>query len=294
MAEGDAREPVDADVDVLGRFLASRNIEVAAARRTGTDEYRVVALGQQSLHAVHPPASAKLDAEAEDVADLLVDHFLRQAEFGDLAAHHAARLGVAVVEDDMIAVRRQVARHGERGRTGADAGDALAVFLLRHRRQARTYVSLVVGGDPFQAADRNRFPGCAAGGSFGHLGRRFLDPAAAAGRLAWTVAGTPENAGEDIRFPVDHVGIIVAACGDQADVFRNGGMGGACPLTVYDFVEVIWRANIGRLQSVCSFWAPARTADIGSAMGLPSRCVILPLAEQSEKLLLNPAETVWV
>src|ERR1039458_1486467 len=53
MPEGDAGEPVDADVDVLGRFLASRNIDVAAARRARPDEYRVIALGQQGLHAVH-------------------------------------------------------------------------------------------------------------------------------------------------------------------------------------------------------------------------------------------------
>jgi len=33
VAEGDAGEPVDADVDILGRFLAAGNVEVAAARR---------------------------------------------------------------------------------------------------------------------------------------------------------------------------------------------------------------------------------------------------------------------
>ena len=38
VAEGDAGEPVDADVDVLGRFLAAGNVEIAAARRAAADE----------------------------------------------------------------------------------------------------------------------------------------------------------------------------------------------------------------------------------------------------------------
>src|SRR5205085_187319 len=77
VAERDAGEPVDPDVDVLRRFLAPRNVEVAAARRTGADEHRVVAFGEQGLEAVDAPAADELDAEVEDVAALLVDHGLR-------------------------------------------------------------------------------------------------------------------------------------------------------------------------------------------------------------------------
>src|ERR1019366_7275058 len=271
MPEGDAGEPIDADVNVLGPFLAPRDVDVAAARRARTDEYRVVAFGQQGLHAVHALAGAKLDAESEDVADFLVYDFLGQAKSWDLAANHAARFGFTVAHDDMITMRSQVARHGERCRAGADAGNALAVLFLRHHRQARADVVLVVGGDPLQATNRDRFPGRAGGRVLALLGRRVLDAAAAASRLARAGAGASANAGGYVRLPVDHVGVIVAACRDQADVFGNGGMGGAGPLTVYDFVKVLWRANIGRLQSVCSFYAPARPANIGSAMGSPRR-----------------------
>ena len=111
MAEGDAGEPVNADVYVLGRFLAPGDVDVAPARRARTNEYRIVALRQQGFHAVHALAGAKLDAEAEDVADFLVDHLLGQAEPRNLAAYHAARLGLAVVHHDMIAMRGEVARH---------------------------------------------------------------------------------------------------------------------------------------------------------------------------------------
>ena len=39
-------EPVEADMDVGGGFLAARHVEIAAARRAGADEHRVVAFGQ--------------------------------------------------------------------------------------------------------------------------------------------------------------------------------------------------------------------------------------------------------
>ena len=38
------RQPVEADMDVGGRFLAAGHVEVAATRRAGADEDRVVSL----------------------------------------------------------------------------------------------------------------------------------------------------------------------------------------------------------------------------------------------------------
>ena len=75
-------------------FLAAGNFELAAARRAGADEDRVVVLRQQRLQAVDALAADELDAEVEDVAALLVDHRIRQPEFRDLRAHHAAGLRV--------------------------------------------------------------------------------------------------------------------------------------------------------------------------------------------------------
>jgi len=68
VTERDGGQPVDADMNVFGRFLAAGDIEVAAARRAGADEDRVVVLGKKFFQAVDALAATKLDAEIEDVA----------------------------------------------------------------------------------------------------------------------------------------------------------------------------------------------------------------------------------
>ena len=125
------RQPVDADMDVGRGFLAAGDVEVAAARRAGADEDRVVAFGQQRLQAVDPLAQAHLEAEVGDVADLLVDDRFGQAEAaGSGCGSCRRRCGSPSKIDDVVAERRQIARHGQRGRAGADQGDALAVAAL--------------------------------------------------------------------------------------------------------------------------------------------------------------------
>ena len=52
MAEGDAGEPVDADLDMGRRLAAAGHVEVAAARRAAADENCVIALAEQRLEAV--------------------------------------------------------------------------------------------------------------------------------------------------------------------------------------------------------------------------------------------------
>ena len=239
VAERDRRQPVDADVDVRRGLLAARDREVAAARRARADEDRVPVLGEQRLHRIDPRAAAELDAEPQHVAGLLVDHFLGQAKARDLRADHAAGLRIAVEDDDLVAERRQIARDGQRGRPAADADDALAVRRRDDARQVLGDVVLVVGGDALQAADRDRL---------GLLGLRFLDPAAPAGGLAGPVAGAPEDAREDVGFPVHHVGVGVATGGDQADVFGDGSVGGTGPLAVDYLVKVVGMTDIGSLQ----------------------------------------------
>jgi hypothetical protein len=108
-------------------------------------------------------------------------------------------------------------------------------FFRRELRHAMFDVVLEVGGDAFQAADRNR---------------SFLDPAAAARGLAGTVAGAAENSRKHIRFPIDHVGVAIAAFGDQSDVFRNGRVRGAGPLAIDHFMKVVGCRNISRFHSI--------------------------------------------
>src|SRR5262249_44671786 len=201
MADRAVRQPVNADMDVLRRFLAAGNIEVPPARRAAADKDRVVALGEQRLHAVDGAAADKFDAEVEDVAAFLVDHRIGQAEFRDLRTHHAAGLRVLVEDDAFIAERREIARDRQRGGAAADERDALAVLLIGTLWKQRAHITLVVGGDALQAADRDRVR---------------LDAATPTGRLAGPIAGTAEDSGKDVRSPVDHVSVGVTPGGNQA------------------------------------------------------------------------------
>src|SRR6266446_6671554 len=240
VAEGNGGQPVDADVDVLRRFPAPRNVEIAPARRARADEDRVVVLRKQLLHARDLRAALELDAEIEDIADFLVDHFHWQPEARDLRPDHSARARILIEYRDLVAERREVARDGERRGPGADAGDALAVFLRGGLGHPRLDVALVVGGDALQAADRH---------GFGLLAVILLDAPSPAGGLARAIAGAPEDPWKNVGVPVDHVGVVVTPRGDQPDVFGDWSMGRAGPLAIYDFVKILGCTDISRLQN---------------------------------------------
>src|SRR3989441_2423926 len=175
VAEGNRRQPVDSDMDVLRRFPAPRNVEIAPARRARADEDRVVVLSEQLLHARDLRAALELDAEIQDVAHLLVDHFHRQAKARDLRPDHSARARGPGEDGDVGAERREIARDGERRGPGADAGGALAVFFFRGPPPPRPYVALCVGRGAPSGADRH---------GFGLLAVVFLDAPSPAGGLA--------------------------------------------------------------------------------------------------------------
>src|SRR6185503_554823 len=105
--------------------------------------YRVVILREQLLHAADLRAAPELDAEIQDVAHFLVDHFHREAETRDLRPDHAARARILVEYRDVVAERREVARNGERRGPGADARDLLAVLLRGGLGHPRLDVALV-------------------------------------------------------------------------------------------------------------------------------------------------------
>ena len=244
MAEGDAGQPVDADMDVRRRLAPARRVEVAAARRAAADEDRVEALAEHRLQAVDATRGDEFAAGRQRVADLLVDHLVGQAELRDLAAHHAAGLQVRIEHDDFVADRCEIAGDRQRRRPGADAGDALAVASLRRLGQAVRDVAFAVGGDAFQAADRDRL---------------FLQAAAPARGLARAIAGSSQNSGEDVRLPVDHIGAVMVALGDAPNVFGHRRMRRAGPLTIDHFVEVIGMRVVGRLHDVHTLLAvPSR------------------------------------
>ena len=167
-----------------------------------------------------------------DVAHLLVDDFFREPEARDLAADHAASLLVRIKDVDLIAQWSEVPGDGQRSWPGADARDLLAIGRGDLGQQCR-YVRLVVGGHPFQAADRHRF---------------LFDPSSPASRLAWPVARPPQDSREDVRLPVDHVGVGIAPVRDQADVFGHWRVRGTSPLAIDNFVKVIRTTDVRRLQ----------------------------------------------
>ena len=224
VTEGDAGEPVDADVNVLCRFLAAGDVEIAAARRAAAHEDRVKVLRQQRPHTVDALAAAEFDAEVENVTAFFVDHAFRQTEFRDLRAHHPAGQRILVEHRALVTHWREVARNGKRSGAAAHERNAFAVFACGRLRQAIPDIVLEVSGYAFQAADRDRL---------------FLHTAAPASGLAGTITSAAEHAGKDVRMPIDHVGVAVAARRDQADVFGDGRMRGARPLTIYDLMEVV-------------------------------------------------------
>ena len=183
MAEGHIRQPVDADVDVGGGFPPARDIEIAAARGAGPHEDGVVVLFKQRLEAVDPLAQAHDRSKSGDVAHLFVDHRFGQTEPRNLAADHAARFRIAVVNHQLVAERGQIPCNRKRGRAGSDQSDALAIRRRRPRRQAISNGVLVVGRDSLEATDRHR---------------GVLDSHAAARGLAGSVTGAPEYAGKDV------------------------------------------------------------------------------------------------
>jgi hypothetical protein len=84
---------------------------VAPAWGASAYEHCVVALGKDFLERVDALSAAQLDTHVEDVAGLFVDHRFRQAEARHLRAHEAAALRIGFEHDDVIAERREVARH---------------------------------------------------------------------------------------------------------------------------------------------------------------------------------------
>ena len=109
----------------VGRGLATaRDIQVTPTWRTAAHIDRVITLGQQASHRLHPLATPKIHTQIQDVTRLFVDHRLGQAKARNLGADKTARLPITVEHRDLIAQWRQVSRHGERRGPGAHAGDA--------------------------------------------------------------------------------------------------------------------------------------------------------------------------
>src|ERR1700738_211076 len=260
-------------MDVGGGLLPPRDLEVAPARRAAADEERTPIPRQQGFQAVDTLAPAKLDAEIEDVVAFLIDDGFRQSEPRDLRADHAARLGILIEDDTIIAERRKVTGDCQRCRPAAEQRNTPAVADGSRAGQAGTDITLEARRNALQAADRHRL-------------LFYADPPA--GRLAWPVAGTPENSGKDIGFPIDHVSVAVSPSGNQSDVFRDWGVSRTGPLTIHDLVEVVRCRNIGRFHLLLCTPRP-RTPYV-DLRGPPAHWAItVGLWQHWDAALANPA-----
>src|SRR5262249_35093081 len=84
--------------------------------------------------------------------------------------------------------------------------------------------------------------------------------AAPACRLARPVAGAPEDARKHVGLPIDHVGVAIATCRDQPDVFGNWGVCRTGPLAIHDLVEVVRISDVGVLHFLLDHAHPATSA----------------------------------
>src|SRR5580698_886334 len=168
VTECDRLEPCDTDVHVRGGLRATREAQLLALRRTGADKHRVESASREQLaHALDGVVELQVHSHARDLADLVVEHGVREAERGDVGPHEPAGLGRLLENGDLVAERHEVVRHRERGTAGAYQGDALTVLELGNFGQPTRDVVTVIGGDPLQAADRDRlllYPRTPAGG----------------------------------------------------------------------------------------------------------------------------------
>ena len=89
---------------------------------------------------------------------------------GMLRAHQAAGLAVLLEDRDLVAERHQVVGDRERGRAGADAGDALAVLARGRLRQPVGDVALA--GRRRRASGGRSRPACPRRGRGGRPARR--------------------------------------------------------------------------------------------------------------------------
>src|SRR5690606_20953354 len=110
------------------------------------------------------------------------------------------------------------------------------LFAVRRKgplRHQMLYFALIVCGDPLEPTDGDRF---------------LFHTAAATGGFARTVARPAQNAGKNVGVPIDHIGLGVAALGDQSYVLGYGCMCRAGVLAIDYLMEVFGIVNIGRFQ----------------------------------------------
>ena len=94
-------------MDILG-VVTARNFEILASGCARTDENCVEAVVEQVLHAVDTVIHLQVDTHIENVANLFIKHFGRQAELRDVGPHQTTGLLEGFEDGDFITERCEI------------------------------------------------------------------------------------------------------------------------------------------------------------------------------------------
>ncbi|OIQ83642.1 hypothetical protein GALL_345650 [mine drainage metagenome] len=191
--------------------VLTRHAEGGRARGPGGEQHGVVALGLEGLEVADGRAGDDLDTEGRDVGDVLLDDLLRESVRGERMPEEAARLGLGLVDADLVAEPRELPRRREAGRTGSDDRDALAVGDRAFDAGAVHLGVVAIGGEPLEPTDRDR----------------RLEVAARALRLAGGVARAPQRADQRGGVEDELERVLVLPAADQGHVTVGLDAGGA-------------------------------------------------------------------
>src|SRR5690348_6233522 len=84
------RQPFDADVNVACRFRPTWDLEVLPLRRATAHEHGIPWIVEQRTHARDRRVIADVHTHPKNRSDLVVEHFRRKPEGGDVDAHQSA------------------------------------------------------------------------------------------------------------------------------------------------------------------------------------------------------------
>src|SRR5262245_25669510 len=107
-------------MDVVGRLLAPNDVEVLALWCSRANKNGVETFVEHAPKAIHFMAEMRLDAEADNPIDLLIQHTRWQAECRDISAHETARHWVPLKQHATVTKWQEIARDSQRGRAGAE------------------------------------------------------------------------------------------------------------------------------------------------------------------------------
>ena len=138
-----------------------------------------------------------------------------------------------LIKMQFVSKRGKVARHCQRCRAATNERNLFAVRRTRFWEHPGDVI-FEIRCHPLQAAYRDRL---------------FFDPATTARRLTRAIASPAQDAGKNVAFPVDQVGIRISFLRDETNVGRHRRMRWARVLAVNDLVEILWITCVCRFQA---------------------------------------------